>query len=177
MARIVIIGNAGGGKSTLARKLAERRGLPLTEIDRLYWKPGWAMAPDDEYETAHAQAIGGEAWVIDGLGRLESLAQRFARATGIVLVDMPLWMHFWLIAERQIAWATGTLAYPPGGIPEMPSTEAMFSAAWETERDWMPTIRALCDAAEREGKPVERIGDVTALNDYARAALTGDAPS
>jgi hypothetical protein len=167
MARIVIIGNAGGGKSTLARKLAERRGLPLVEIDRLYWKSGWAMAPEDEYEAAHAQAIGGEAWIIDGLGRLESLAQRFARATGIVLVDMPLWVHFWLIAERQIAWATGKLDHPPGGIPEMPSTEEMFSAAWETERDWMPAIRALCDAAEREGKSVEWIGDVKALNDYA----------
>jgi adenylate kinase family enzyme len=33
--RIAIIGNAGGGKSTLARAMAARRGLPLTEVDKL----------------------------------------------------------------------------------------------------------------------------------------------
>jgi hypothetical protein len=32
---------------------------------------------------------------------------RLARANAIVLVDTPLWMHFWLAAERQIAWAQG----------------------------------------------------------------------
>jgi hypothetical protein len=35
MSRIVIIGNAGGGKSTLERKLAARRRLPHIEVDRL----------------------------------------------------------------------------------------------------------------------------------------------
>jgi adenylate kinase family enzyme len=30
MSRIAIIGNAGGGKSTLARKIAERRRLPIS---------------------------------------------------------------------------------------------------------------------------------------------------
>ena len=41
MSRIVVIGNAGGGKSTLARLLAQRRGLPHIEIDRLLWQEGW----------------------------------------------------------------------------------------------------------------------------------------
>jgi adenylate kinase family enzyme len=35
MQRIAVIGNAGGGKSTLARALAIRRGLPYVEIDTL----------------------------------------------------------------------------------------------------------------------------------------------
>jgi adenylate kinase family enzyme len=38
MSRIAIIGNAGGGKSTLARKLAKQRGLRHIEIDRLLWQ-------------------------------------------------------------------------------------------------------------------------------------------
>jgi len=37
MSRIVIIGNAAGGKSTLARKLAIARKLRHIEIDRLLW--------------------------------------------------------------------------------------------------------------------------------------------
>jgi len=42
MARVVTIGNAGRGKSTLARKMAERRGLRHIEIDRLMRQPGWS---------------------------------------------------------------------------------------------------------------------------------------
>ena len=42
MARIVIIGKAGGGKSTLARKMVERRELRHIEIDRLMRQPGWS---------------------------------------------------------------------------------------------------------------------------------------
>ena len=51
MERIAVIGNAGGGKSTLARALATRRGLPYVEIDALLWRDGWQPAPEDEYEA------------------------------------------------------------------------------------------------------------------------------
>jgi len=35
MDRIAVIGNAGGGKSTLARALATRHDLPYVEVDAL----------------------------------------------------------------------------------------------------------------------------------------------
>jgi len=41
MSRVVILGNAGGGKSTLARKLDERHAIPHVEIDALLWQEGW----------------------------------------------------------------------------------------------------------------------------------------
>jgi len=55
MARVVIIGNASGGKSTLARKLAPHRDLPLTEIDRLLWQPGWKLTLPELYAHCHAR--------------------------------------------------------------------------------------------------------------------------
>jgi adenylate kinase family enzyme len=104
VARIVVIGNAAGGKSTLARQLARRRALALIELDRLLWQPGWQLAPEPDYARRHAGIIAQDQWVIDGLGRQDSIASRLARATEIVLIDLPLWMHFWLAAERQQAW-------------------------------------------------------------------------
>jgi hypothetical protein len=109
VSRIVIIGNAGGGKSTLARKLAKRRRLHHVEIDCLLWQEGWKLTPTDIYERQHAKIIAGNSWVIDGLGQQATIADRIARATDIIPIDMPLWMHFWLAAERQIAWGRGTL--------------------------------------------------------------------
>jgi len=166
MSRVVIIGNAGAGKSTLARKLAARRELPHIEIDRLLWQEGWKTTPAEVYEQRHARAIAGDRWVIDGLGHRMSISDRIARATEIILIDMPLWMHFWLAAERQIAWARGSIDHVPGGITQMPPTQRLFRAIWEVEHDWMPTVRSLCDEAEARGKIVVRLSDVPALDAF-----------
>jgi GTPase SAR1 family protein len=167
MARIVVIGNAGGGKSTLARKLAERRGLRHVEIDRLLWQEGWVLTPEDVYKRQHRESIEQDDWVIDGLGRQNSIAERIDRATEIILIDMPLWMHFWLAAERQIAWARGALDHAPGGISQMPPTRDFFRTIWEVDQTWIPEIRALCREAETQGKIVTRLTSVDELDAFA----------
>jgi adenylate kinase family enzyme len=49
VSRFAIIGNAGGGKSTLARVLARQRRLRHVEIDELLWQEGWKLSPADVY--------------------------------------------------------------------------------------------------------------------------------
>jgi adenylate kinase family enzyme len=168
VARIVVIGNAAGGKSTLARQLAQRRQLPLIELDRLLWQPGWQLTPPADYARQHAETVAQENWVIDGLGRQDSIADRLARSTEIVLIDMPLWMHFALAAERQIAWARGQLDHPPAGAAEMPPTRELFRTMWEVEQTWMPELRSMCAEAELEGKTVTRLSSVDEIDALAR---------
>jgi adenylate kinase family enzyme len=169
--RIAVIGNSGGGKSRLARRLAARLAVPYVEVDALLWRPGWVLAPPESYEAEHERAIAADAWVIDGLGRRASIPARLARATQIVLVDMPLWMHFWLAAERQIAWSAGPIADAPAGASTMPPTEALFRTIWEVDRDSMPEIRRLVDGEEMRGKPVHRLQSVADLDACAMGRL------
>lgn len=169
--RVAIIGNAAGGKSTLARTLADRRGLKLVEVDCLLWQPGWKLTPQDQDERQHAEAIAETAWVIEGLGRQDSIPARFKRATEIILVDLPLWVHFWLAAERQMAWAKGPIDHAPAGATAMPPTRDLFRTISEVDQTWMPDIRALCDAAEHEGKRVIRIHSIDELDALATGAL------
>jgi adenylate kinase family enzyme len=166
VARIVVIGNAAGGKSTLAGQLAHRRNLPLVEVDRLLWQPGWQLRPEADYARGHAEIIARDQWVIDGLGRQDSIAERLARSTGIVLIDMPLWMHFWLAAERQVAWAQGRLEAPPAGAAEMPPTRELFQTMWEVDQTWMPDIRSMCAEAELAGKVVTRLTSVDEIDAF-----------
>jgi adenylate kinase family enzyme len=49
--RILLIGCSGSGKSTLARRIAKARGLPLIELDRLFWRSGWTATPGDEWRA------------------------------------------------------------------------------------------------------------------------------
>ena len=166
MKRTVIIGNSGGGKSTLARRLSAASACPHIEIDALLWQPGWQLTPVEAYNTKHARLIAGENWIIDGLGRRDSIPARLDRATDIILVDMPLWAHFWLAAERQIAWSRGAIEHPPAGLATMPPTEALFRTISEVDQDWMPEIRSLVAAEEQRGKRVVRLGSITELEGF-----------
>ena len=166
MKRAVIIGNSGGGKSTLARRLSSAWRSPHVEIDALLWQPGWQLTSADIYNAEHARLIAEENWIIDGLGRLDSIPDRLARATDIVVVDMPLWMHFWLAAERQIRWSTGGIENPPAGLTQMPPTEALFRTIWEVDQNWMPEIRRLVALEKQRGKRVFRLSSIAELDGF-----------
>jgi hypothetical protein len=125
--------------------LARQRRLRHVEIDELLWQVGWKLSPADVYLKQHADLIAGDSWVIDGLGQQASIPDRLSRATEIMLVDTPPWMHFWLAAERQIAWVNGKLEHTPGGISTIPPMQALFRTMWEVEQTWMPEVRALCN--------------------------------
>ena len=170
--RIAVIGNAGGGKSTLARRIAVSQGVPYVEADRLLWRQNWKLADPACYALAHDQAIDAPSWVIDGLGRKESIPKRLARSTDIILVDLPLWVHFWLAAERQIAWSQGHIEHAPAGAKTAPPTEALFRTIWEVDQTWMPDLRQQIAQVEAEaGKTVLRISTLDQLN-----ALTNEFP-
>jgi adenylate kinase family enzyme len=166
MKRAVVIGNSGGGKSTLARRLSAAWQCRHVEIDGLLWRPEWQLTPVEIYHAEHARLIAEENWIVDGLGRLESIPERLARATDIILVDMPLWVHFWLAAERQIEWSTGTIENPPAGLAKMPPTEALFRTIWEVDQNWMPEIRRLVAFEKQRGKQVFRLSSIAELDGF-----------
>lgn len=165
--RIAVIGNAGGGKSTLARRLSAEHDLPYREVDALMWNPDWTQVDDDLFDAAHDDLIAGDRWVIDGFGPWRSVDARFRRADTIVLVDLPLWVHFWLATERQIAWQKGTLQDGPAGHREPPETRALFEMIWQIDRDDMPRLRQRVDEAEAAGATTARIPSVDDLRDFA----------
>jgi adenylate kinase family enzyme len=76
--RIVIFGNSGSGKSTMARYLAERHQIPMLELDRVVWEPGKiaVLRPRDEIRADVEQFLASrEQWVVEGCyGELVELA-------------------------------------------------------------------------------------------------------
>ena len=54
----MIIGCGGCGKTTLARKLAQRLNLPLIHLDRLYWCGNWQSVDYDNQGTWYDIGIG-----------------------------------------------------------------------------------------------------------------------
>ena len=65
MRRVAIIGGNGSGKTTFARQLAQRNGLPLVHLDRLYWAEEWKPRAADEFDRLLAAELEKTMWIID----------------------------------------------------------------------------------------------------------------
>ena len=66
MRRINVVGTSCSGKTTMARALSRRLGLPHVEIDALYWEPNWTGAPLPVFRERLERALAADAWVADG---------------------------------------------------------------------------------------------------------------
>lgn len=101
--RIVILGPSNAGKSTLAVAIANRLDIPVFHLDQFRHLPNtdWQVRPDDEFAALHDAAILGESWVMEGnYSRL--MPQRFARATGGILVTSNHWLRFGRYLKRTL---------------------------------------------------------------------------
>lgn len=89
MQRINVIGMSCAGKTTLARDIATRLGIPHVELDALYWGRDWTPVPDETFRARVAEALSADAWVADG-GYQVARDIIWGRADTVAWLDYPL---------------------------------------------------------------------------------------
>ena len=89
MKKVMIIGCAGAGKSTFARKLRDKTNLPLYYLDMIWHKPDKTNISREEFDEKLQEIIQREEWIIDGnYGR--TLEVRMKACDTVFLLDYPL---------------------------------------------------------------------------------------
>ena len=148
MKKVAVFGNAGGGKSTLSKRLAEITGLPLIVLDLVQYKSGGEKVPDEEYKTAHAKILQQEHWIIDGFGSLDTVWKRLEAADTLVYIDLPVLQHYLWVTKRFIKgfWVA------PEGYPEnsplIKSTINSYYIVWLCHQKLTPKYREYVDKAK-----------------------------
>ncbi len=140
MNRIAIIGNAGGGKTTLARQLGAKLHVPVHIIDLVQWQPYWQPTDKAQVAAIHQTWLDAGRWIIDGFGSDDLLRQRFAAADTIVFVDYPLWIHYWWATKRQLKSIVRERDDMPPNCPMLPMTWALFQVMWEIQTVMRPKL-------------------------------------
>ncbi len=141
MKKVAVFGNTGGGKSTLAKTLADITGLPLVTLDKIMYQPGGDVVPHEQYLAIHADIMKNEQWIIDGFGCVPSAWERFSVADTLVYVDLPLYNHFWWVTKRFIK---GMFINPEGWperSPMVKSTMTSYRVLWLCHRKLTPRYR------------------------------------
>jgi len=99
--RILVYGVTGAGKTTLARTLGERTGLPWHSVDDLTFEPGWVTVPLEEQKRRIQAIVDGPEWILDtAYGNWLDIP--FARAEVIVGLDYPRWFSLQRLVRRTI---------------------------------------------------------------------------
>ena len=140
MTNVAIIGNAGGGKSTLSRRLSQAIGLPLHTIDLIQWKPGWVATPAEELQQKHEAILAQDRWIIDGWGGWDNIAARFDAADTIILIDFPLYIHYWWAMKRQFQCIFRPRPDLPEGCPMLPMTGRLIKLMWTIHHQMRPRL-------------------------------------
>ena len=92
--KIVIIGNSGGGKSVLSKKLSKTLNITVFKLDKLQWNPGWVPTPVEQFNKLHDEILLKPKWIIDGVATIESIEKRCKAATTIIFIDHPYMVQF-----------------------------------------------------------------------------------
>ncbi len=100
--RICIYGR--GGKTSLSRALGERTGLPVIELDAIFWLPNWKERDHDEMlqivKTRIAEANDG--WIVDGNYR-RIRPHVLPLADTVIWMNLPRWSTTIRVAKRTLS--------------------------------------------------------------------------
>jgi adenylate kinase family enzyme len=164
--KIAVFGNAGGGKSTLSKRLAQISGLPLVPLDLIKYRVGGGEISHDEYKKAHDQLLEQEKWIVDGFGSLDTVWERLEVADTLVYIDMPVLLHYWWVTKR---FLKGLFFVPPESWPEdsplLKSTLNSYYIVWLCHKKLTPKYREYVNKA-KETKRVYHIQSPSDVEEF-----------
>lgn len=88
MKKVMIIGSPGSGKSTFARKLRDKTGLPLFYLDMIKHRADRTVISSEEFDSKLKEVLIKEEWIIDG-NYQRTLEMRMKECDTIILFDLP----------------------------------------------------------------------------------------
>jgi adenylate kinase family enzyme len=136
MARILITGNAGSGKTTLARNIASRLDYPVHSLDKIVWQPKWRKTPESEKSQQLDELINqSEHWVIDGVSRKVMDA-----ADTIIFLDVSRWRCLLRCAKRNVHYLFRSRPDLPDRCPEILIVPQLLRIIWGFKNNVRPAI-------------------------------------
>ena len=146
MRKVIIIGSPGAGKSTFARKLRDRTGLPLYYLDMLWHRPDQTNVSIEEFDAKLGDILHRGEWIVDG-NYMRTLEWRLSECDTAFFLDYP----------PEIC-LSGAAARVGREREDMPWVEAEFDPEFrrwieDFPRNQLPRIQELL-AKYREGREI-----------------------
>ena len=163
MQRVMIVGQPGAGKSTLARMIGDITGLPVVHIDHIHWKAGWVERPAAEKTALCAEVHAADKWIFEG-GHSRTWPERLQRCDTLVWLDYPIARRLYRVLWRSLRHRGRTRPDLPEGCPEQLDWE-FYRWIWRTRLSARSRIQDLYDNAPQD-KAVYRLQSNRAVAEF-----------
>lgn len=95
-----MVGCSGGGKTTMAKRLAEMLGLPHLELDLVYHQPNWVSLSTEEFRERVEAFTEQNRWVVDGNYFSDIGDITWGRADTVIWMDTPRYVATGRVVRR-----------------------------------------------------------------------------
>ena len=112
--RIHVTGNAGAGKTTLARHIGQKFNLPVYHLDQIVWSANWTKPALEQQRNAIAGLTAPDNWVIDGVSE-----QVRHNADVVIVLATPRYKCMFRCIKRCFQYGFNTRPELPENCPEM----------------------------------------------------------
>lgn len=138
MRRVLVMGCSGSGKSTFAKALALRAGLPCVSLDGLFWKPGWVEPDKADFGARVLREADRPNWIMDGNYTSHGGAERrLERADTVFWFDLPRWVCMTGVLLRIVSTYGRVRPEMAAGCPERLDL-AFLRWVWNYRRNHRP---------------------------------------
>ena len=100
MKKVIVIGCPGSGKSTVARALHNKTGIPLYHLDMMYWNADKTTVEKSIFLERLSAVFEKNVWIIDG-NYGSTMELRMAACDTVIFLDYPLDVCLDGIRERR----------------------------------------------------------------------------
>jgi hypothetical protein len=81
--------------------LGDITGLPVIEVDKIFWQPGLIATPREQWVVMQEKLVAGDRWIMDGdLGPYDAVEVRLRPADTILFLDFSLVRCAWRAIRR-----------------------------------------------------------------------------
>ncbi|MEM7101272.1 MAG: AAA family ATPase [Pseudomonadota bacterium] len=123
--RIHVTGNAGAGKTTLSKALAQQFKLPVKHLDSVVWAPHWQKPDPGQKMTAIKAMCEEPDWVIDGVSDMVR-----ERADVVIYLNTPRYLCMYRCIRRCFQWGFSTRPELPEHCPEIKVLFKAIKIVW-----------------------------------------------
>jgi len=133
--RIHITGNAGSGKTTLARELGEILSINVFGLDKIVWQENWVATSFEERVSLEKELASKEEWIIEGVS---SIARN--SADYIIFLDFPRSICLKRGVLRSVKYLFSTRPELPNNCPEFKIIHKLIKLIWQFNTLARPSI-------------------------------------